>query len=48
MVIESMSMESVEEEEQLGFESEEENSELSDNEVSLTRHLGFLTCQLVT
>lgn len=33
MIVESRSMESVEEEEQLGLESEDENSELSDSEV---------------
>lgn len=33
MIVESRSMESGEEEAQLGVESEDENSELSDNEV---------------
>lgn len=33
MIVESRSMESVEEEAQLGLESEDENSELSDSEV---------------
>lgn len=34
MIVDSRSMESLEEEALLGEESEEENSELSDNEVS--------------
>lgn len=42
MVIDGMSMESVEEEEQLGLESEEENSELSDNELQEAFAKGLL------
>ncbi|KAG7242332.1 hypothetical protein INR49_024008, partial [Caranx melampygus] len=42
MVIDTMSMEAVEEEEQLGFESEEENSELSDDELQEAFAKGLL------